>query len=65
MANHSLNNLPIEYYDDHEEAEKVKNFFSYRLGNLVLEMARKYNVFCIFILPYEIVKLYRDKKRRK
>ena len=65
MANHSLNNLPIEYYDDHEEAEKVKNFFSYRLGNLVLEMARKYNVFCIFILPYEIVKLYRDKKKRK
>ncbi|GAA8603166.1 HAD-IA family hydrolase [Helicobacter pylori] len=64
MANYSLNNLPMEYYDDYEEALKIQNFFSYQLGSLLIRSGKKYNIFCVFVLPYQIVKLYQKKVRK-
>ena len=64
MANYSSNNLSMEYYDDYEEALRIQNFFSYQLGSLLIRSSKKYNIFCVFVLPYQIVKLYQKKVRK-
>lgn len=56
---------PLEYYDDYEEALRIQNFFSYQLGALLINSAKKYKLFCPFVLPRQIIRLHKKRIGRK
>ncbi|HEC1770855.1 TPA: glycosyltransferase family 2 protein [Campylobacter lari] len=48
--------LPLEAYPDFEEALKIKNYLSYRLGSVLINSFSNWYKGKIFILPYDIFK---------
>ncbi|MBZ7934970.1 HAD-IA family hydrolase [Campylobacter sp. W0065] len=57
--------IDLQIYKDYEEAVVVKNFFSYQLGEIILKTFKTYNLIGIFILPFKIRSLYKNRIRNK
>ncbi|WP_257906136.1 glycosyltransferase, family 4 [Campylobacter lari] len=57
--------IDINRCKDYLEAIRVKNFFSYQLGNSILKTFKKWNIFAVFVLPFSIFRLYSKKMSKK
>ncbi|EOI6144611.1 glycosyltransferase family 8 protein [Campylobacter coli] len=55
--NPTLKSLPLSYYSDYHEAMKIKNYLSYKLGNLLIKHP--------FTFIFRIGKVYREWKEGK
>ncbi|HEH5157390.1 TPA: alpha-2,3-sialyltransferase, partial [Campylobacter coli] len=57
--------LPLlEEYPDYREAIKVKKHLSYKLGEAIIVQFKRWYKGGLFILPFALVKIYREHKGR-
>ncbi|EPQ6809310.1 hypothetical protein ACUMJY_001665, partial [Campylobacter jejuni] len=50
---------PLSSYDDYNEALKIKNHFSYQLGEEFIKASKNWYKGGLFLLPYRVFKLYK------
>ncbi|HEB8062406.1 TPA: glycosyltransferase family 8 protein, partial [Campylobacter coli] len=60
----SLKLLPLEQYPDYNEAIKLKQHFSYKLGNVIMHSLKYWYLGGILALPFRVFKLYKNHKKR-
>ncbi|EOI6144613.1 glycosyltransferase family 8 protein [Campylobacter coli] len=56
-SNPNLKTLPLSCYSDYHEALKIQNYFSYKLGNLLIKHP--------FTFIFRVGKVYREWKKRR
>ncbi|MBZ7950282.1 alpha-2,3-sialyltransferase, partial [Campylobacter sp. RM10534] len=56
---------PLSLYDDYGEALKIKNHFSYQLGQEFLNSFKNWHKGAIFLFPYRAFKLHKKLKKRQ
>ena len=56
-SNPTLKSLPLSYYSDYHEAMKIKNYLSYKLGNLLIKHP--------FTFIFRVNKIYKEWRREK
>ncbi|ENT9878405.1 glycosyltransferase family 8 protein [Campylobacter coli] len=57
ISNPNLKSLPLNHYSDYQEALKIQNYLSYRLGNLLIKHP--------FTFIFRVSRVYREWKERK
>ncbi|EGY4797931.1 glycosyltransferase [Campylobacter coli] len=56
-------NLPkLEEYPDYQEALKIQNHLSYKIGKAVIEASKRWYTGAMFILPFKIAKIFKQHK---
>ncbi|HDZ5087888.1 TPA: glycosyltransferase family 2 protein [Campylobacter jejuni] len=53
----------LSEYPDYHEALKIQNHLSYKIGKVVIESNKKWYMGAPFILPFQIVKIFRQHKK--
>ncbi|EAI4303766.1 glycosyltransferase family 8 protein [Campylobacter jejuni] len=64
QKNPKLKFLPLEQYPDYDEAIKLKQHFSYKLGSIIIHSLKYWYLGGILVLPFRIFKLYKNHKKR-
>ncbi|OEV46975.1 alpha-2,3-sialyltransferase [Campylobacter jejuni] len=56
---------PLSSYDDYNEALKIKNHFSYKLGEEFIKASKNWYKGRLFLLPYRVFKLYKKFRKKQ
>ncbi|HFP7626976.1 TPA: glycosyltransferase family 8 protein [Campylobacter jejuni] len=57
ISNPNLKSLPLNHYSDYQEALKIQNYLSYKLGNLLIKYP--------FTFVFRVASVYKEWKRTK
>ncbi|HFZ5149476.1 TPA: alpha-2,3-sialyltransferase, partial [Campylobacter jejuni] len=56
---------PLSSYDDYNEALKIKNHFSYQLGEEFIKASKNWYKGGLFLLPYRVFKLHKKLRKKQ
>ncbi|EPN6865885.1 hypothetical protein ACYQYN_001304 [Campylobacter jejuni] len=56
---------PLSSYDDYNEALKIKNHFSYQLGEEFIKASKNWYGGGLFLLPYRVFKLHKKLRKKQ
>ncbi|EAJ4833321.1 alpha-2,3-sialyltransferase, partial [Campylobacter jejuni] len=56
---------PLSSYDDYNEALKIKNHFSYKLGEEFIRANKNWYKGGLFLLPYRVFKLHKKLRKKQ